>query len=142
MRTIQSIAPHALAVVAISALSMALSGCNRHADDPVPAPATVVMPGSAAPDAATTAASGTPQLSNSAVPTGATSGSTGVPPEAPSTGLTGGTVTVLPGTAAPATSASAGLPASATELPTPGVIGPASAPASDQPPSVAPGTTR
>ena len=141
MRTIHSTAPHALAVVAVSALSMVLAGCNRRADDPAPTPATVVMPGSAAPDAATAAASGTPQLSNSAVPTGATSGSTGVPPEAPSTGLTGGTVTVLPGTA-PATSASAGLPASATELPTPGVIGPASAPASDQPPSVAPGTTR
>ena len=140
MRTIHSTVPHAVAVVALSALSMALAGCNRHADDPAPTPATVVMPGSAAPDAATAAASGTSIPPNSAVPTGSASDSTSVP-AAPSTGLTGGTVTVLPGTA-PATSSSAGLPASATELPTPGVIGPASAPASDQPPSVAPGTTR
>ena len=141
MRTIHSTAPHALAVVAASALSMALSGCNRHADDPAPTPATVVMPGSAAPDAATAAASGAPLPPNSAASPVSTNDSTAVPPAAQSTGLTGGTVTVLPGTA-PATSSSAGLPASATELPTPGVIGPASAPASDQPPSVAPGTTR
>ena len=140
-------------------LSLTLVGCGRHGDETMPTPATVVMPGSPAPDATSAAAS------DVSPPPGITASTNATPPVAaastPSNGLTGGTVTVFSGTAPASSSATSGgtmstgstpdtsaiqrtvgIPAPSASLPAPASIGPASAPSTDQPPSVAPGTTR
>jgi len=141
--------------------AIASSGCEKAKEDPIPAQATVIMPGTPAPADASASmvapATASSMGTTSVLPPATTDTTSGI--SAGNSGpSTGGTVSVIPaasptpvaavpdgGTAAPANppADTSVLPPSArtTSLPGPGVIGSAASDTSDnQPPSKAPGS--
>lgn len=142
------------------AAAVLAAGCDKGREEPMPTPATVVMPATPPPAVETIVASPPPPATTTVVTStnvapgadrtetsGSISLSRGNPPRS------GGTVSVITGTAPPpeATPTPTTLapatptpPAYNASLPGAASIGPSSsAPAGgDQPPSVAPGTTR
>ena len=144
---------------------VATVGCDKAREEPVPAPATVVMPGAAAPtDTSATVPASTPAMASSGrstddstLPAAANADASGRITAGNNGPLTGGTLSVIPNatptpiTTTPSTGNTGPLdaavlpPGLSARPPGPGAIGPdpsASSSADDQPPSVPPGSKR